>query len=85
MIMVEARNDQSLADCEKSLRDLLYAQVASHERRVKSPIENKDRIVRHYILSPNPLVKDPVAKLRTGRLEAVMGDQIDAFLLASGK
>ncbi len=79
LTMVQGQCDEASTQCESLLRDWLHARVEAPSVRLDSP--ERRSIVRQYILSPSPLVKDAGAKLRTGRIQAVFAGQIEEFLI----
>ncbi len=82
LTMVQGQNDETPAESEKFLRDLLNVRAAIARGDLGFKEERLRTVIRHYTLSPSPLVRDPLTKTRSGRLQAVLSGQIEDFLLA---
>ncbi len=78
LTVVQGQSDETPSQCESLLRDWLQARIAA-----AAQLDPPDRrsIVRQYILSPSPLVKDAGAQLRTGKIQAVLSGKIEEYLI----
>jgi ATP-dependent Clp protease ATP-binding subunit ClpC len=80
LLTMRAWTDLGRAEAAERLRPLLWARLAASEKALQ---EGRPAVVRRYSLGPAPLVRDVRSGRSTGRLDQVLGGNLDVFLAPS--
>jgi ATP-dependent Clp protease ATP-binding subunit ClpC len=78
LLTLRAWTDRTRAEAIEKLRPLLRARVAAADP--SAPVPGRTPVVRRYSLGPAPLVRDARSGRNTGRIEQVLGGNLDIFL-----